>query len=324
MILHSFCIREKKYPVRIKIDMTRKQANKRPRTSASTGNNKKQKIRGATIHPLKDFDITTCIFQPPEHVDHSTSIVSMRNNDDYRSPVLVQISGGGTIPKGFGVEVGECNIRDVRNEPEQLHDSKWFHFLCAAGITCKFFPDSVPSMMSVCIGSLVVTNIIRSISSTRKTTKGNVKRGKRRVRVTMTISSDQDDHAMKKVYRDLVTTMDKNWSTWHGTDEKKPSLNIMEGLCQHLVSPRKPKKDRPNESWDGLAKVSFDKDDLSSGKCRIVDTDTGVPVPLCELSGRKWHDAVFELESIYIQSSKSFGVCKKLRYLSVSPKQECV
>lgn len=143
-----------------------------------------------------------------------------------------------------------------------------------------------------------------------------------KVDITLQIASENDYAVMTKVREHLVTLMDKNWTSWH-TTTKKPSIEVIETLCNHFVHPKKPKKNNPNDFWDGLSNTSFNRTDLSSGKCRIVDIDTGdTMVGIDDLPGRTWHKAVFELKHVYILGTKSFGITKSLRYLSTSKQDD--
>ena len=141
-----------------------------------------------------------------------------------------------------------------------------------------------------------------------------------KVSITLQIASDDDFNTMVKFRDNLINIMDTNWSNWHTS--KKPSIEVIETLCNHFVHPKKPKKNNPGAFWDGLSNAAVNKSDMSSGKCRIIDIDSGNPVTIDDLPGRTWHKAVFELKHVYVLGTKSFGVTKILRYLSTSKQED--
>jgi hypothetical protein len=138
-----------------------------------------------------------------------------------------------------------------------------------------------------------------------------------KVNVTLQVASRDDHKQLERLHGEVVAVMCKNWAKWN-SGSKQPSKEVIQEFCYHLVQPRKPKKNSPDEFWDGTTKSSFTKTDLVAGKCRIVDSDSGEPVDIKDVPGRKWHKAIFEFRHVYILGTKSFGITKTLRYLSTS------
>jgi hypothetical protein len=138
-----------------------------------------------------------------------------------------------------------------------------------------------------------------------------------KVNISLQVSSDEDYTTMKNLRGEIIEVMSENWSKWHN-GAKKPSLELVDNFCNHFVQPKKEKKNSPGEYWDSLVKSKFNKNDILSGKCRIVDAESNEVINYADLPGRKWHKAVFELRHMYILGTKSFGVTKVLRYLSTS------
>ena len=172
---------------------------------------------------------------------------------DKKSPVLIQLSGGGLIPLSFGIDDTEVE-------------------------------------------------------------------GRRKVRMAFQIE-DKSDHAhldrLRKELSDVVVEM---WPSWY-PDTKAPSAEVLHTLCNTLVSARK-KKTNSEDTWSGVSKAVIDPDDCLSGKCKIVDRETGDKVPFDILPGMTWHKIILEFRYIYIQATKSYGITKKLRYLSCSAADE--
>jgi hypothetical protein len=100
-----------------------------------------------------------------------------------------------------------------------------------------------------------------------------------------------------------------------------PSAEVLKSNCNSLVSPRKPKKTGDGE-WSGVSKAALDPTECLSGKCKIVDSETNQPIPYAELAGMTWHKIIIELKYIYIQATKSYGITKKIRYISCSGGEE--
>lgn len=166
------------------------------------------------------------------------------------APILLQLSGGGIVPKTFGVE----EIEDDQSMPKK-------------------------------------------------------------VTVTLQVSSSNEYDQMVRIRDELLSSMADNWTNWQkGT--KKPSNEVIENFCNHIVQPKKLKKNSTDQYWDGLVKSKIDS------KCRFVDVDTNEPISYTDLPGRKWHKAIFEFKQIYILGTKMFGITKVLKYLSTSKHED--
>jgi hypothetical protein len=104
-------------------------------------------------------------------------------------------------------------------------------------------------------------------------------------------------------------------------DNVSPSQEVLQTCCNNFVSPRKKKK-TGDGNWSGVSKASIDPDDCRSLRCNIVDKDTGDIIPFHLLPGRKWHKVIFEFRYVFIQTTKSYGITKKLRYILCSEKED--
>jgi hypothetical protein len=214
--------------------------------------NKRQKTTKRKICMMQDFHVSDMKFLPIVK-SSKCNIVPMCHDDETKSPILVQVSGGGSVPP-FGVNHKEDDVNKVD--------------------------------------------------------------------ITLQISCNDDFDHMTRVRTGLITTMETNWPLWHGTTSKKPSTEVIENFCNHFAQPKKPKKNSSTEFWDGLSKASLNIKDITSGRCRIIDDGSGEKVDLVDLAGRQWHKAIFELKHIYILGTKSFGISKRLRYLSTSSEED--
>ena len=178
------------------------------------------------------------------------NIVPLTCGFDKKSPVLVQLSGGGVIPLSFGIDDKEMD-------------------------------------------------------------------GRRKVLLSLQIDSESDHDHLVRLRTELIESCSSNWSTWY-PDKEPPS----ESLCSTLVSVRK-KKQNNVDLWPGLFKAVIEPKDCTTGACKIVDRESGEPVSFSNLPGMSWHKAIFEFKYIYIQKTQSYGITKKLRYLSCSEGEEC-
>jgi hypothetical protein len=172
---------------------------------------------------------------------------------DKKSPVLIQLNGGGVIPKAFGVDDKETD-------------------------------------------------------------------GRRKVQVAFQIDSLSDHEHLERLRVELGEMVASNWQSWY-PDVTCPSKEVLMNFCNGFVSPRKKKKNS-DDKWSGVSKAAVDPDECMNGKCKILDRDSGCIIPLDELAGRTWHKIILELRYVYIQATKSYGITKKLRYLSCSPMDE--
>jgi hypothetical protein len=140
--------------------------------------------------------------------------------------------------------------------------------------------------------------------------------GRRKVSIALQIDSDSDHVQLERLRMDLVEVARTNWSIWY-PDAKVLSDELIETLCASFVSIRKKKKNS-EDRWPGISKAAIEPNDCISGRCKIVDRDTNESIPFCNVPGMMWHKAIIELRYIYIQSTRSYGIARKLRYLSCS------
>ena len=132
-----------------------------------------------------------------------------------------------------------------------------------------------------------------------------------KVSINLQVSSENEYNQMVRIRSELIDSMSENWSKWHN-GSKNPSKEVIDNFCNHVVQPKKLKKNSTDQYWDGLVKSKL------GTKCRIIDMETNEPVQLTDLPGRKWHKAVFEFKQVYILGTKSFGITKVLKYLLTS------
>lgn len=225
-------------------DVTR--PTKRPRTE-STRRKKLRIVHLANLH-LQDTTLHPIV------KSSKCNLVPLSFDADYRkSPVLVQLSGGGVIPLAFGIE-----DKDVE--------------------------------------------------------------GRRKVQFAFQVDSLEDHGHLERLRDELGSLAVTHWTSWF-PDTKKPSEEVILNFCNNLVSDRKKKKNS-DDTWSGVSKAAIDPTDCASGRCKIVEQATGEDVPFEELPGMQWHTIILELRYVYIQATKSYGITKKLRYLSCTRSDE--
>lgn len=174
------------------------------------------------------------------------NLVPLLTTDD--KPVLIQLSGGGKIPKSFGVD------ENVEN--------------------------------------------------------------KNKISVTFNINNDDEHANLETLRNNLAALCVKQWSAWF-PESKKLDDSVLLSMCNNLVSDKKKKKDSDGY-WSGTMKTALDASDLTNGMCKLVDKNTNEVLSLEELPGMNWHTAIVELRHVYIQATKSYGVTRKLRYMTCS------
>jgi hypothetical protein len=132
----------------------------------------------------------------------------------------------------------------------------------------------------------------------------------------MQITSDSDHEQLERMRTELVGVACANWASWY-PDVKAPSNEVLLTLCNTFVSARKKKKNS-EDRWAGTYKAVIEPDECLKGRCKIVDRGSNEVIPFSNLPGMMWHKAIIELRYIYIQATRSYGITKKLRYLSCS------
>jgi hypothetical protein len=140
--------------------------------------------------------------------------------------------------------------------------------------------------------------------------------GRRKVQLALQIDSLTDHANLERLREELGEMVGKQWKTWF-PDNVAPSQEVLSNFCNNFVSARK-KKTSGEGTWSGVSKASIDPDDCTSGKCKIVDKETGEILPFSRLPGMTWHKVVFEMRYVFIQATKSYGITKKLRYILCS------
>lgn len=140
--------------------------------------------------------------------------------------------------------------------------------------------------------------------------------GRRKVRLALQVDSKSDHEHLDRLRDELGAMVVSKWPTWY-PDTKAPSDELLLTLCNTFVSPRK-KKTNSDGTWMGVTKAVLDPMECENGRCKIVDKDTNDIVPFDTLPGMNWHKAILEFKYVYIQGTKSYGMTRKLRYLSCS------
>ena len=138
--------------------------------------------------------------------------------------------------------------------------------------------------------------------------------GRRKVQLAFQVDSLEDHGHLERLRNELGSMVVTHWTAWF-PDTKKPSEEVILNFCNNLVLDRKKKKNS-EDTWSGVSKAAIDPADCASGRCKIVEQATGEDVPFEELPGMQWNKIILELRYVYIQATKSYGITKKLRYLS--------
>lgn len=134
--------------------------------------------------------------------------------------------------------------------------------------------------------------------------------------LNFSITNEQDVQEFGRIKQELSEYACGAWSTWFPSTNP-PSKTIILNSCNPLCTEG---KDKSNGSgrWPGLMKATFDVSEIEQGSCKIREFETGTDIDFQSLAGMSWHRAIVELRYLYIQSSKSYGFAKRLRYLEVS------
>jgi hypothetical protein len=140
------------------------------------------------------------------------------------------------------------------------------------------------------------------------------KEGEEKATVTFEIGSDEDHEHLERLTTEFRDTVCKEWGTWF-PDVKVPAAVLLADLCNSLVGERK-KKRTGDEFYPGMCKASLQNKELNDGTCVLVNAETKEKMSLEELPGKRWKKIILEFKFIYILSSKSYGLTRRLRYLS--------
>jgi hypothetical protein len=203
----------------------------------------KRQKKVAKIHHVRDFSMHDSAIYGNLTKSAKCSIVPLSMADN--RPILVQLSGGGTIPSAFGVDRKE---------------------------------------------------------------------GEEKATVTFDIEADEDHKHLERLTTEFRDTVCKQWGTWF-PDTKVPASALLADLCTPLVGERK-KKRTGDGVYPGMAKASLQNKELNDGTCVLVNADTKEKMALDQLPGKRWKQIIVEFKFIYILSSKSYGLTRRLRYLS--------
>jgi len=209
---------------------------------------KKQRTTKKThIVLLDEFHMSDCQLQALVK-NPKCNLVPLLSVSDQR-PVLIQLNGGGVIPRSFGIEDKEQD-------------------------------------------------------------------GRRKVQLALQIDSKSDHAHLERLRDELGTIVTAQWKSWF-PELVSPSKEVLMSLCNAFVSARKKKK-TGDDTWSGVAKAGIDPGECTSGRCKIVHKDTGEIILYENLPGMTWHKVILELRYVFIQATKSYGITKKLRYISCS------
>ena len=140
------------------------------------------------------------------------------------------------------------------------------------------------------------------------------KEGEEKATVTFEIGSDEDHEHLGRLTAEFRDTVCKQWGTWF-PDTKVPASALLADLCNPLVGERK-KKRTGDGVYPGMSKASLNNKELNDGTCVLLNADTKEKMSLEELPGMRWKQIIVEFKFIYILSSKSYGLTRRLRYLS--------
>ena len=139
--------------------------------------------------------------------------------------------------------------------------------------------------------------------------------------ITANVDCLEEHGALEQMQSSFTTMCCEKWGKWF-PDQKPPSEELLRSMCNNFVTPRKKKKDSEGH-WSGTVKAAVDTVDIECGRCKIVDKNTGDVLKDVEVvRGMEWCRIIFEVKFIYIQSTKSYGISKKLRFLEVCPQPD--
>jgi hypothetical protein len=138
--------------------------------------------------------------------------------------------------------------------------------------------------------------------------------------VTANVDCLEEHAALENMQESFTAMCCKRWTKWF-PDQKLPSTELLCSMCNNFVTPRKKKKDSDG-CWAGTFKAAVDTVDMELGRCKIKENNTGEVIKDLErVRGMTWTRIIFEVKFIYIQSTKSYGISKKLRFLEVCPQE---
>ena len=136
--------------------------------------------------------------------------------------------------------------------------------------------------------------------------------------ISLSVKSDMEYNLLDTIKHQMIKMVTATWTKWF------PDNNIPT-TANPLISERK-KRGISGDLWPGVMKANIDPGDCAKGVCTLMDAITNTHITLDELPGRRWTKAIVELRYIYIQSKKSYGITKRLRYLMTEDRDnvECI
>lgn len=146
------------------------------------------------------------------------------------------------------------------------------------------------------------------------------KEGEEKATVTFEIGCENECAELERLTTEFKDVVAGKWAKWF-PDTKCPSPALLADLCNPMVSERK-KKQRGEGLYPGMSKASFNMRDLTDGKCQMIHSENGEKLTLEDLPGMKWKVVIVEFKFAYILSSKSYGITRRLRYISCEAKDD--
>lgn len=146
------------------------------------------------------------------------------------------------------------------------------------------------------------------------------KEGEEKATVTFEVASEEDHGELERLTNELRDVVAQKWPTWF-PDAKAPDPARLYDLCNPMVGERKKKKNGDGV-YPGMSKASFDMRDMVDGKCKIVNAESKEKVSLEDLPGMKWKVIIVEFKFAYILSTKSYGMTRRLRYISCEERDD--
>jgi hypothetical protein len=215
---------------------------------------KMQKVTSTCrIRMLSDFHLQDCRMEPIVKSSKCNLIPLGYTNGEKITPVLVQLGGGGLIPRSFGIEDKEID-------------------------------------------------------------------GRRKVQLACQIDSIEDHEHLDRLRTELGEVAVTKWAGWFPA-HPVPSREVLMNFGGNFVSARK-KRSNSESMWSGVCKSTIEPEECLSGRCKIVDSVTGDCIPFASLPGMSWDKMILEFRYVFIQATKSYGISKKLRYLSCTPAED--
>ena len=136
------------------------------------------------------------------------------------------------------------------------------------------------------------------------------------VLLTLQLDDAEEEKHLVRLWTELCDEAVAHWESWF------PGNALAETAIRQNCTPftKEGKKKRESEErWSATCKVKFNEKDVDGGKCAIRDAATMEPVAIDDLRKMRWEKAIIELEWVYFQATRRFGMRRKLRSLICSP-----